>query len=114
MHELLFNSIEETNTDIRKKLYSSIILSGGNTLFPGLPSRLELELKKLYKGKFSESVRNRIVDGVAIIDNLNLNRQDLSFIGASDLSESFRNRNDFWTSKEDWEEKGSSIIFGRY
>ena len=112
MHELLFNSIEETNTDIRKKLYSKIILSGGNTLFPGLPSRLELELKKLCEEKFSKSEKNKIINSITIIDNLN--RQDLSFIGASVLSEWFRYTNDFWTSKEDWEEKGSSIIFGRY
>ena len=55
IHELLFNSIEETNCIIRKQLYSKIILSGGNTLIPGLPSRLESELKKLYQEKYMKS-----------------------------------------------------------
>jgi actin-related protein 2 len=112
MHELLFNSIEETYTDIRKDLYSKIILSGGNTLIPGLPSRLELELKKLYKEKYMKSEKMKSINtGIKIYDIFN--RQDLSFIGATIVSECFkdRNSNNYWISKEDWEENGSIIIY---
>lgn len=33
---------------IRSDFYKHIVLSGGSTMYPGLPSRLERELKQLY------------------------------------------------------------------
>jgi actin len=33
--------------DVRKDLYSNIVLSGGNTMFEGLPERLENEIRAL-------------------------------------------------------------------
>lgn len=32
----------------RAEFYKHIVLSGGSTMYPGLPSRLERELKQLY------------------------------------------------------------------
>ncbi|KAH7713089.1 Actin/actin-like protein [Aphelenchoides avenae] len=46
--EQLFNAIQSASIDIRLDLYKHIVLSGGSTMFPGLPSRLERELKQLY------------------------------------------------------------------
>lgn len=37
--------------DVRKNLYSNIILSGASTMFPGFSSRLENEIKALYNEK---------------------------------------------------------------
>lgn len=34
--------------DLRTELYSHIVLSGGSTMFPGLPSRLEHDLRQRY------------------------------------------------------------------
>lgn len=33
---------------MRPELYKHIVLSGGSTMYPGLPSRLEREIKQLY------------------------------------------------------------------
>jgi actin-related protein len=44
MHTMTFGSIQECDLDIRKDLYSNVILSGGTTLYAGLPDRLEKEL----------------------------------------------------------------------
>lgn len=33
---------------VRAEFYKHIVLSGGSTMYPGLPSRLERELKQLY------------------------------------------------------------------
>ena len=35
--------------DTRKALYENIVLSGANTMFPGFSSRLENEVRNLYK-----------------------------------------------------------------
>jgi actin len=35
--DLVYNSIMLTDLDIRKSLYDNIVISGGTTMFPGLP-----------------------------------------------------------------------------
>jgi len=47
IHEVLANSILRADTDLRKTLYSNIVLSGGSTLFKGFGERLLGEVKKL-------------------------------------------------------------------
>jgi len=44
MHTMCFGTAQECDLDIRKDLYSNVILSGGTTLYEGLPDRLEKEL----------------------------------------------------------------------
>merc|ERR1712059_71826 len=48
MAELVFSSIQAGDIDMRPELYKHIVLSGGSTMYPGLPSRLEREIKQLY------------------------------------------------------------------
>ena len=36
---------------MRADLYKNIVLSGGSSMYPGLPSRLEKEIKQLYLSK---------------------------------------------------------------
>jgi actin beta/gamma 1 len=44
LHKMTYETIVTCDVDIRKDLYSNVILSGGTTLYPGLPERLEKEL----------------------------------------------------------------------
>ena len=46
---MMMKSINKCPIDCRRGLYSGIFLSGANTLFPGFASRIENEIKKLYK-----------------------------------------------------------------
>ncbi len=46
--EMLFETIQTAAVDIRAELYKHIVLSGGSSMYPGLPSRLEKEMKQLY------------------------------------------------------------------
>lgn len=47
MHTMAFATAQECDLDIRKDLYNNVILSGGTTLYEGLPDRLEKELDSL-------------------------------------------------------------------
>ena len=47
IHETTFNSINKCDIDVRKDLYSNIVLSGGTTMFEGLPERLSKEIQAL-------------------------------------------------------------------
>jgi actin-related protein len=47
IHELLFDTIQKCDIDLRKDLYSNIVLSGGTTMFEGINERLTNELSHL-------------------------------------------------------------------
>ncbi|XP_076101868.1 actin CyI, cytoplasmic-like [Mytilus galloprovincialis] len=47
IHEMIHNSIMMSDIDIRKDLYSNIMLSGGSTMFPGIADRLKKEMEAL-------------------------------------------------------------------
>ena len=47
MHQIVVDAINRTDLDLRKSLYSNIVLSGGSTLTKGFGDRLLSELQKL-------------------------------------------------------------------
>ena len=47
MHQIVVDSISRTDLDLRKDLYSNIVLSGGSTLTKGFGDRLLTEVQKL-------------------------------------------------------------------
>jgi actin-related protein 2 len=51
MAEMLFNTVQAAAVDVRADLYKHVVLSGGSSMYPGLPSRLEKEMKQLYLSK---------------------------------------------------------------
>jgi len=83
--ELIFESINESPLDCQKALVSKVILTGGTTMFPGLSSRVEKDLKDIYvKEKFNgdKSGLNRVK--INVIDPPR--RKHGVFIGASFLA----------------------------
>jgi actin-related protein len=44
VHELAFNSAIRCGIDLEKQMFSNVILSGGNTLFPGFVNRFRKEV----------------------------------------------------------------------
>ena len=40
IHRICFNSIMKCDVDIRRDMYANIVLSGGNTMFPGFADRM--------------------------------------------------------------------------
>ena len=70
MLEMLFQTIQVAAVDIRTELYKHIVLSGGSSMYPGLPSRLEKEMKQLYL--------TRVLNGDA--SRLNVSQFTLSIV----------------------------------
>merc|ERR1719313_1591767 len=50
IHEMIFQSIMKCDVDLRRDIYSNIVLSGGTTMFPGIGERLTKELASLAPG----------------------------------------------------------------
>ncbi|XP_047184590.1 uncharacterized protein LOC118283677 isoform X2 [Scophthalmus maximus] len=100
IHESIFKSILSSDIDLRRCLLGNIVLSGGNTLLPGLPERLQAEIKSLVPADMGESVRITspkdrdfsVWSGGAVLANLP------TFSSA-------------WISQEEYEEFGPQIVF---
>eukprot|EP01136_Pigoraptor_vietnamica_P012058 Opistho-1_new@51595 len=97
VHECLFDAIRKSDLDLRKTLYSTIVLSGGSTLFRGFGERLLSELKTLAPpdAKIKISAPQE--------------RKYLTWIGGSILASlgSFRK---MWVSKAEYEEEGAEVL----
>jgi len=97
IHELLFQSITDSDIDIRRDLYSNIILSGGTTMFKGIEHRLKQEVTALSPA----NVKVRVVAPEE--------RKYSVWMGGSILAQlsSFQ---DNWCMKEEYEEIGPGIV----
>jgi len=58
--ERLFETINAADIDTRSEFYKHIVLSGGSTMYPGLPSRLEREVKQLYLERILKVINQQI------------------------------------------------------
>lgn len=97
MHQLAHGSITECDLDVRKDLYSNTILSGGTTLYEGLPDRLEKELDAM-------APTQNMVKIIAPAD-----RYYSVWTGASTLC-SLATFESSWITKEEYEENGAEIV----
>lgn len=48
MSDLVFDMIQDADVDCRTEYYKHIVLSGGSSMYPGLPSRLEKDIRQRY------------------------------------------------------------------
>jgi actin beta/gamma 1 len=95
--DLIVGSISECDVDLRRDLYSNIVLSGGSTMFPGIKERLTREIKEM----ISDSVDVRIISPPE--------RMYSVWIGGSILG-SLRTFHRMWITRREYKEFGPSII----
>lgn len=98
IHELVYNSITKCDIDIRKDLYANIVLSGGNSLFKQIETRLKNELDTLL---LHSNVRVKII--------AQPERRFSVWIGGSILA-SLPTFQPMWFTKREYEESGPSAI----
>jgi actin-related protein 2 len=109
MGEMLFNCIQEADIDLRSEFYKHIVLSGGSTMYPGLPSRLENDLKELYCARVLKGDRSRLSKFKLRIEDPP-RRKHMVYLGGSVLADIMKDRDEFWISKQEWQEYGASIF----
>eukprot|EP00127_Corallochytrium_limacisporum_P006086 Clim_evm35s218 gene=Clim_evmTU35s218 len=103
MAEQLFNSIQSTDIDTRSTFYKNVVLSGGSTMYPGTPSRIEREMKQLYAERTLKGDLSRLSKfKIKVMDPPN--RKHMVFNGGAVLAEIMKDRPDFWISKAEWDE----------
>jgi actin-related protein 2 len=113
IHEMVYDSINSCAIDVRKDLYKNIVLSGATTMFPGFTSRLEEEIRNLYKEKNLKLSNDKgIKININIVDSP---RRKFSVFSGACVIANTANKNDeiakeYWITKEEWAEIGADII----
>lgn len=107
--EYLFNTIQSADVDIRSSLYKAIVLSGGSSMYPGLPSRLEKEIKQLWLTKVLHGNPERLEKFKVRIEDPP-RRRHMVFIGGAVLANIMKDKDHLWVSKQEWDEYGPSIL----
>jgi actin beta/gamma 1 len=97
VHDTMFQTIMKCDVDIRKDLYSNIVMSGGSTMYEGLAARLEKEMISLAPSTMKIKV-------VAPPE-----RKYSVWIGGSILA-SLSTFQQMWISKQEYDESGPSIV----
>ena len=109
MAEMLFGCIQEADIDLRSEFYKHIVLSGGSTMYPGLPSRLEKDIKSLYLQNVLKGDESRLSKFKLRIEDPP-RRKHMVYLGGSVLADIMKDRQEFWVHKSEWEEVGPSIL----
>jgi len=97
IHKLTFSSIMKCDVDIRKDLYGNVVMSGGTTMYQGIPERVQKEVKALAP----DSMTIKIIAPPE--------RKYSVWIGGSILS-SLSTFEEMWIKKEEYDESGPSIV----
>eukprot|EP00004_Rigifila_ramosa_P017839 TRINITY_DN438_c0_g1_i2.p1 TRINITY_DN438_c0_g1~~TRINITY_DN438_c0_g1_i2.p1 ORF type:complete len:995 (-),score=288.92 TRINITY_DN438_c0_g1_i2:29-3013(-) len=97
IHEALYHSIMKNDVDIRKDLYSNLVLSGGSSMFSGMADRLTKEITALAPSTMKIKV-------IAPPE-----RKYSVWIGGSILA-SLSTFQQMWVSKEEYDEAGPAIV----
>ena len=78
-------------------------------MYPGFPTRLERELKRLYLHKILKGNKEGM-------KKLKLNIEDpprrkhMVFLGGAVLADIMKDRDEFWITKKEWEEMGPAAL----
>ncbi|RPA95998.1 Actin/actin-like protein [Choiromyces venosus 120613-1] len=107
--EFLFNTIQAADVDVRTSLYKAIVLSGGSSMYPGLPSRLEKELKQLWLTKVLHGDPTRLNKFKVRIEDPP-RRRHMVFLGGAVLANIMADKENMWITKAEWEEQGPRAI----
>ncbi|KAL1254746.1 hypothetical protein QQF64_016975 [Cirrhinus molitorella] len=100
IHESVFRSILQSDIDLRRSFVGNVLLSGGNTLLSGLPSRLQKEIMLMCPVDLSACVRV-----ISPSDrDFSVWRGGAALANMPDLCSA-------WISVDEYEEFGPQIVF---
>jgi len=97
IHRTTYDSIMKCDVDIRKDLYSNIVLSGGTTMFDGIADRMQKEINNLSPASMNVKIAAPP------------ERKYSVWIGGSILS-SLSTFQQMWISKQEYDESGPAIV----
>mmetsp|Transcript_21330 Transcript_21330/g.37763 ORF Transcript_21330/g.37763 Transcript_21330/m.37763 type:complete len:390 (+) Transcript_21330:427-1596(+) len=110
--DMVFNMIQAAEVDTRDSYFKHIVLSGGSSMYAGLPSRLEKDIRELYLRKVLRGDSSRLNRLKLRIEDPP-RRKNMVFLGASVLGDLMRERTEFWITKKEYEEQGIKRVISK-
>ncbi|KAF8436416.1 actin family [Terfezia claveryi] len=107
--EMLFNTIQSAEVDVRSSLFKAVVLSGGSSMYPGLPSRLEKEIKQLWLTRVLNNDPSRLSKFKVRIEDPP-RRRHMVFLGGAVLANIMSDKENMWISKAEWDEQGARVL----
>lgn len=98
--QLASTSVGMCDADVRLSLYGSVVVTGGNTLLPGFPERLNRDLQH----RAPSNTRLKMISA-----NGSVERRFGAWIGGSILA-SIGTFQQMWISSQEYEESGKSQV----
>ena len=105
MGDLVFDMIQQSDLDCRSDYYKHIVLSGGSSMYPGLPSRLEKEITQRYLTDILKGNTDSLKKFKLSIEDPP-RRKHMVFLGGSVLADVMKSREEFWIRREEYLEGG--------
>lgn len=109
MADMVFEMIQEADIDTRSEYYKHIVLSGGSSMYPGLPTRLEKDIRDRYLRDVLKGSTDRLKKFKLKIEDPP-RRKHMVFLGGSVLADIMKDRSEFWITRQDWEEQGARCL----
>mmetsp|Transcript_12522 Transcript_12522/g.30824 ORF Transcript_12522/g.30824 Transcript_12522/m.30824 type:complete len:401 (-) Transcript_12522:237-1439(-) len=106
IHHMIYDMISDADIDLRRDFYKHIVLSGGSTMYPGLPTRLEKEIRGLYLEKTLKGKKEGLSRWKMKVEDPP-RRKHMVFIGGAVLAKIMKDDEKFWISRAEWEEMGA-------
>merc|ERR1712054_386009 len=94
---MTYQSIMKCDVDLRRELFSNIVLSGGTTMYPGIGERMSKELSALAPS----TIKIKVVASAECKYSV--------WMGGSILA-SLSTFQQMWVSKAEYDEAGPSIV----
>ncbi|XP_049848599.1 actin-related protein 2-like [Schistocerca gregaria] len=110
--EAVFNCINSADMDIRPDFYKHIVLSGGSTMYPGLPSRLEKDIRMYYAERVAKGNQDAINKFQCRIEDPP-RRKHMVFLGGAVLADIMKEKDSFWANKSEYTEKGMNYCLDK-
>ncbi|TMW59622.1 hypothetical protein Poli38472_004691 [Pythium oligandrum] len=105
MSDMVFDMCMKADIDLRTEFFKNIVLSGGSSMYPGLPSRLEKDIKERYLKDVLKGDKSRL-SKFRLRINDPPRRKHLVFLGGSVLADVMKDNDDFWILKKEYDEQG--------
>lgn len=96
IHEMSYSCIMKCDPDIRKELYGSIVLTGGDTMFPNIRERVTKDIRAL-----APSNIDTLVEAPP-------GRRNLAWLGGAMLSQLLAG--EMWIKRREYDTSGPSIV----
>lgn len=109
MADMVFDMIQEADIDTRSEYYKHIVLSGGSSMYPGLPSRLEKDIRQRYLDHVLHGDNDRMKKFKITIEDPP-RRKHMVFLGGSVLADIMKDKPEFWITKAEYDEKGVNAL----